>query len=276
MNLQNIFNELENVDPEIYDRLDTRRHVMQRFSKIGGRIALAAVPFALGSMLSKAYGQPTSAVTIDVLTYALKLEYLEAAFYTAGVAKSGLVASADVAAMTTIRDHENAHVAFLKSALTALGATIPAVPTFDFTAGGTFADVMTNYTTFLAVAQTFEDTGVRAYKGRAAEIVKGGAYLTAALNIHSVEARHASHIRTIRRKASGDATIKSWITGNTPTVNIAAVTPSYAGEDNVVQAGVTITNINGTGITTANASEAFDEPLTAAAVLAIVKPFGVM
>ncbi len=274
MNLQNIFNELENVDPEIYGRLDTRRQAMQQFSKIGGRIALAAVPFALGSMLSKAYGQPTSSVTIDVLTYALKLEYLEAAFYTAGVAKSGLIASGDVAAITTIRDHENAHVAFLKSTLTTLGATIPAVPTFDFTAGGTFSDVMTNYATFLAVAQTFEDTGVRAYKGRAAEIVKGGAYLTAALNIHSVEARHASHIRTIRRKATGDATIKSWITNAVPTV--AGVAASYAGEDNVTQAGFTITNINGTSISAANASEAFDEPLTAAAVLAIVKPFGVV
>jgi hypothetical protein len=162
----------------------------------------------------------------------------------------------------------------LKSTIQGLMSTPASPATYDFTAGGTFSDVMTNYSTFLAVSQTFEDTGVRAYKGRAAEIVQGGVYLTAALNIHSVEARHAAHVRTIRRKLTGDATIKPWITNAIPTASPVAA--SYAGEDNVVQATITITNINGTGVSVANASEAFDEPLTAAQVLAIVKPFGVV
>lgn len=275
MNLLNIIGEIEKTDPEVYERLDSRRDAMKQFSKIGGRIALSALPFALGSIFNKAYGQSGNAVVLDVLNYALTLEYLEAEFYTMGVGASGLVpAGAATGAITTIRDHENAHVAFLKAAVTAVGGAgaVAQKPNFDFTAGGAFADVFSNYATFLAVAQTFEDTGVRAYKGRAAEIVMGGDYLTAALNIHSVEARHASHIRQMRKNAGHAPTLKPWITGKETGIG-AAVQASYNGEENTNQAGVEIVNINGFAISEAAASEAFDEPLTKAQVLAIVGPF---
>jgi hypothetical protein len=212
---------------------------------------------------------------LDVLNYALTLEYLEAEFYTKAVASAGLIpAGAPMGAISTIRDHENAHVAFLKTAITAVGgaAAVVAKPTFDFTAGGAFGNVFSNYATFLAVAQTFEDTGVRAYKGRAAEIVKGGDYLTAALNIHSVEARHAAHIRLMRKTTGQAPTLKPWITGLTTGIG-PAVQASYSGEENTTQAGVNIVNINGMNISNDAATEAFDEPLTKAQVLAIVGPF---
>ncbi len=275
MNFLNIVSEIEKSDPEIYDRLDSRRDAMKQFSKIGGKIAMAAVPLALGSMFNKAYGQGGNTVVLDVLNYALTLEYLEAEFYTKAVASPGLIpAGAATGAITTIRDHENAHVAFLKTAVTAVGgaAAVVTKPTFDFTAGGAFANVFSDYATFLAVAQTFEDTGVRAYKGRAAEIVMGGDYLTAALNIHSVEARHASHIRQMRKSTGQAPTLKPWITGKDSGIG-ASVQASYDGEDNTTQAGVNIVSINGFNISAVAASEAFDEPLTKAQVLAIVGPF---
>jgi hypothetical protein len=52
------------------------------------------------------------------------------------------------------------------------------------------------YAQFLALAQAFEDTGVRAYKGQAANLISTD-LLTAALQIH-VEARHASEVRRLR------------------------------------------------------------------------------
>lgn len=267
MNLHQIISGIEKTDPEIYDRLDSRRSAMQRFAKIGGQLALAAIPFALGGMFKKAYGQTTGNIA-DVLNYALTLEYLEAAFYTSG-ASSGVVPAGTpgVGAINTIRDHENAHVAFLKTAITSLNATPVSKPAFDFTAGGAFSNVFTNYDTFLAVAQTFEDTGVRAYKGRAAELISNNAVLTAALQIHSVEARHASHIRQMR-KARG-ANLKPWITGKDTGGIGAAVQASYNGEELTTQAGVNIAQI----VSAAAASESFDEPLSAAQVLAIVDPF---
>ena len=278
MNFKHILSEIETIDPEVYEKLDSRRSIFKNFGSTSKRITMAALPFAIGSMFQKAYGQTTTGVA-GVLNFALQLEYLESNFYIAGVNSAPIIAAAAgpaLTALTKIRDHENAHVTFLKNTITTLGATPVSytAANFDFTAKGTFPDVMTNYDTFLAVAQAFEDTGVRAYKGQAGNL-QGTAnrpYLTAALNIHSVEARHASHIRQMRF-ARGVA-VKPYITG----VNsgIGAVTNgNYVGEDLVIQGGVDITKLNGvSGMVSFNAAtECFDEPLTKDAVLALVGNF---
>ncbi len=277
MNLNNIISEIEKIDPEVGERLDTRRSAMKAFAGIGSKIALAAVPLALGSMFQKAYAGTkgvTDSVT-DILNYALTLEYLESEFYTDGLAAAGLIPSGDsTTGIQLISKHETEHVAFLKATIIAAGGMPVAKPNFDFTAGGLFPNVFSNFETFLAVAQTFEDTGVRAYKGRAAEIVGGGDYLTKALQIHSVEARHAAHIRGMRKAyGSGVGNVKPWITGSTSGIGSSAVQPIYNGEENTVQATIQITNINGSGVTADAASEAFDEPLDKEQVLAIVGPF---
>lgn len=276
MNLHHVLGEMEKADPEIYDRLNTRRTALRGFARMGSKIALAAVPVALGSMFKKAYGG-TNDTVVEILNYALTLEYLEAEFYQMAIAKFaqiGVPAGAAQGAITTIGNHETAHVAFLKTAITTNGGVPVAKPTFDFSGGkgsgtGPFATVFSNYNTFLAVSQTFEDTGVRAYKGRAAELVGGGDLLTAALNIHSVEARHASHIRQMR-KANGFADVKPWITLNN---SGGAPASSYAGEEATTQAGIQVTGINGMAITAEAASEAFDEGLSKTQVLAIINPF---
>ena len=276
MNILNILDEIEKVDAEVYDRLNPRRKAMKEFFNFGTKVAAASIPLAIGSMFKTAYGQTTATVE-QVFQYALTLEYLEAEFYTKGVAAAGLIpAGASVTAITTVRDHENMHVAFLRTALTGLGKTPVSKPTFDFSAGngsgtGPFATVFTNYDIFLAVAQVFEDTGVRAYKGQAPNLLRQGALLTAALNIHSVEGRHAAKIRQMRQ-ARG-ANVKPWITGKDNGIGLSVVQPSYDGEDLDTQAGIRITGINGQAISFNAATESFDEPLTMAQVLAIVDPF---
>ena len=290
MNLQNIFSEIEKVDADIYDRLDTRRSAMKQFANFTGKAALAAMPLALGSMFKKAYGQTPNDV-IATLQFALTLEYLEAKFYNIGVAGPGVQANsgaAGLAALTKIRDHEAKHVAFLKAVISSLGATPTPEPKFDFTGGkgsnvGPFKGFEATYDVFLAMAQAFEDTGVRAYKGAAGTLINNKTVLTAALNIHSVEARHASHIRQMRRAratAPGAITaayvgdIKPWI--NLKESNIgagfeAAVQPSYNGEELTVQNGINIATVG--GVSNIAASACFDEPLSRAAVLMIVDPF---
>ena len=139
--------------------------------------------------------------------------------------------------------------------------------------------VFTNYALFLAVSQTFEDTGVRAYKGQAYEpmLMANNTVLEAALNIHSVEARHASKVRSLRKANGGlvpaGVNVKPWITLNQSGIGSAAVQASYDGEEITTQATINIININGQVISANAASEAFDEPLTMAQVLAIVDPF---
>ena len=273
MNLFNLLDEITQVDPEFNERVSPRREAIRNMMSFGKKVSIAAMPFVLSDLFKRAYGQTPTDVN-GVMNYALTLEYLEAEYYTKGAAASGLVPTGKPAgAIATIRDHEVAHVAFLKQVL---GDNAVSKPTFDFTAGGTFANVFSDYDTFLALAQAFEDTGVRAYKGQAGLLKGNQVVLTAALQIHSVEARHASHIRQMRRARGGAAANqKPWITGANDSSIGAVVDPIYAGEDNKVQAEVDITMLPGVSgkISTAAATQSFDEPLEAAAVLDIAKLF---
>jgi hypothetical protein len=278
MNIYHLITEIEKVDPEVYERLDSRRAIFKHFAGFGKKLATAAVPLAFGAMLNKAYGQTGTRSIAQVLEFAYLLENLEAEFYKQAVVAAQTPAinapAAAVGALTTIRDHEIAHVNFLKGAIGATAKTYTPA-NFDFTAGGSFPTVFTSYGTMLAVAQAFEDTGVRAYKGQAGFLVSNNDVLQAALQIHSVEARHAAHIRRMRRDTPGiAAAVKPWITMKDPG-GVAAIQAVYNGEEITEQATVQLGNKTYGGITiSANAaSEAFDEPLTAEQVTAIVTPF---
>jgi hypothetical protein len=295
MNILNLITEIERVDPEVYERLDARRTMFRHFAGFGKKLAAAAVPLAMGSMFQKAYGQSAglSQQVTDVLNFALSLEYLEYYFYQMGLDAPGLLSGVLRTSVTTIRNDELNHVNFLRSVLGAAAIPNPGPGAYDFTGskGGTrqalFPDVFTNAGTFLAVSQAFEDTGVRAYKGGAPLLISNNTVLEAALNIHSVEARHASHIRSLRR--GGPAALpgplnskpKSWISGDdnggpAPAVTAPVYGPGmpaseYPSEANITQAGVNLLSL--TTATAAEASEAFDEPLDVQTVLAIASNF---
>jgi len=272
MNLFNVINEIQQADPEFQDRISPRRDAIKNITSFGSKVAVAALPFAFGTLFKKAYGQNNAAVN-DVLNFALTLEYLEAYFYNQGLAKANLIPAADKSYLTTIAGHENVHVAFLKNIL---GSAAVTSPMFDLTAKGIFSDVLTNYSTYLAVAEIFEDTGVRAYKGQLGSLLGNQIILTTVMQIHSVEARHASAIRYLR--ASKGVNIKPWISGSSTVFNdtgIAAASASYANENSTVQVGIDITTLNAVNGTTSitAAIEAFDEPLDKATVLNILSPF---
>jgi len=262
MKAAEIFEEVYN--KEVIGKNFSRRESLTKGLGFGLKVALAAVPFGLlDAYKNKVFAAPppTNGAVVDILNFALKLEYLESSFYTTGLSTPGLVPSSDMAVIMQISKHETAHVALLKTTIASLQGTPDALPVFDFTAGGTYADVFINYQTFLTLSNAFEDTGVRAYKGQAPGLMGSGAVLTAALDIHSVEARHASEIRRIRG-------LKGWISNADANGLPAAI---YAGEDNLTQ-----DKINVTTVTTApgvSVTEAFDEPLTMAQVLAIAGPF---
>lgn len=271
MNLLEIFKEIEKADPEFNERISPRRAAIRNMAGFGTKAALSALPFAVSSLFQKAYGQTQPTDVNEILNFALTLEYLEAEFYTTGVATPGLIPAGTpaVAALTQIRDDENNHVAFLKSVL---GDKAVAKPTFDFTVKGNF-NPFSDYGVFLALAQAFEDTGVRAYKGQAPNLLGNKTVLGAALNIHSVEARHASHLRQMR-KARG-ANQKPWITGKELGGLPDAAQLVYNGEELETQATVKISGITANGVTISPgaATEAFDEPLSYTEVLNIAKLF---
>jgi len=265
MKLQTILSDLAQVDPELFTRLNSRRGLLGASTKL----AAAALPLAFGASLKHAYAQTaTTNKIVDVLNFALTLEYLEAEFYNIGMNTPGLIPAEDRLIFAEVQMHENAHVTFLRKTLMALGATPVAKPRFDFTAKGAFPTVFSSYATYKAVAQALEDTGVRAYKGQATNLVGTGAVLEAALNIHSVEARHAAYIRRLNGA-------KGWIPFADSSGLPAAI---YAGEDQQIQ-NERLGPINAHsgpvlfGIDTMAVTESFDEPLTKEQVLAIAAPF---
>lgn len=260
MNIFKIIDEIKQIDGDAIGRIEhaTRRSFMTKFSR---SLTAAAIPTVMASVVNKAYAQSTAAV--DVLNYALTLEYLEDEFYKMGNAASGLIPAKYKPVFTQIGKHETQHVNFLKGAL---GAKAVAKPTFDFSAGGAFPTPFAIFDTFVFLSHAFEDTGVRAYKGQAGVLVNDPQLLEYALQIHSIEARHAAKSRAILSEIRNAPQIKPWIT-----LNEGSPAAVYAGDDNTTQGGVDINGI--AGKSKQAVTEAFDEPLTKDAVLAIASLF---
>jgi rubrerythrin len=149
----------------------------------GAASLLGAIP---GAAFASSKGSARSSSDVDILNFALTLEYLESAFYAEALMKGALKGPTAAFAKIVAQD-EAQHVAFLKSAL---GAKAVAKPTFDFK--GTTAAMGS----FQKTAMALEDTGVSAYAG-AAPMISNKKTLSAALSVHSVEARHAAWIRNI-------------------------------------------------------------------------------
>jgi hypothetical protein len=286
MNFFQIIDQLAAVDSDFLDRFDSRRAVFNSLVSVAKRTALAATPLFVGALFQKAYAG-TKSTAADVLNYALTLELLEADYYRLFLAAGTLPAGAATAAITQIKKHEDAHVALLTSAIRSAGGT---PVTGSPTAGVRFkpSAFPSTYAGQLQVAQLLEDAGVRAYKGRAAELV-GTTLLTTALQIHSVEARHAAHIRRMRGQqpwvSNADDLASHPVYGSgvtAPTVTTATTAggsygiPAYTTpspvESNTVQAGLPITTAFGTTApnypySPADAAAAFDEYLQAAEVI---------
>lgn len=172
----------------------------------------------------------------DTLNFALNLEYLEAQFYTYAVTGAGLPAALLASGSsnssvqgtviggrqvaftdTVVREYareiaadEIAHVGLLRSAL---GAAAVAQPTINIDGGASGAfttlaraagivaagDTFDPYASdenFLLAAFVFEDVGVSAYKGAAAQI-NSTLLIDAAAGILATEAYHAGLIRTV-------------------------------------------------------------------------------
>lgn len=149
--------------------------------------ALSATPYITKALAASGGGD------VDILNYALTLEYIESEFYTLGVKRVKGLSADEMKLAKKLRDDELAHVDALVATVKKLGGTPVAKPKLDF--AGAFAD----RTAFLKTANVLEDAGVSAYNG-AAPMISSGEVLGAAGSIVQVEARHASLIRLTRGK----------------------------------------------------------------------------
>jgi len=198
-----------------------RRGLLRNVGMGAALIGAAAVGFS-----RKAEAQ-TAPSDVDILNFALNLEYLEAEFYQMAVHGHGLDAANSTGtggnpgavngggkvAFTSkyvrqyaeeIANDELNHVKFLRAALGSYAVARPAINlNQSFTAlaraagivgpSGTFNPFIGD-DSFLLGAFIFEDVGVTAYNGAVASI-ESKTYLSAASSILAVEAYHAAAIR---------------------------------------------------------------------------------
>jgi rubrerythrin len=173
----------------------------RRFLKLVGG---AGATGALGLLLAACGGDDPKGATgaapmtaaststdLAIVNYALTLEYLEADFYDQAV-QSGQIKDRAVADLAKrIAESEHAHVDALTATVKKLGgmpARRPATK-FDDVIGGGPAKI-------LETAAIVENLGAAAYLGQAGRI-KSREVLSAALSIHSVEARHAAALNKL-------------------------------------------------------------------------------
>jgi hypothetical protein len=175
---------------------------------VGGLAAYGATTLGDGASLLA-----QSLTDVDILNFALNLEYLEAEFYTVassgarladtgvGVTGSGR-AGATVGGSKVSMDErigtianqiaidEQAHVRFLRGAL---GSSAIAKPSINLAALGLGFNSQAE---FLTVSAVFEDVGVSAYRG-AAPLISNKQILSAAAGIALTEAQHAGILRLL-------------------------------------------------------------------------------
>jgi rubrerythrin len=158
---------------------------------VRGTIAVGAVyglstvsPFVRSALAEDGGGD------LEILNFALTLEYLEAAFYEQALRQVRGLPSSVRSLAEEIGANEDVHVKALTGTIRKLGGKPVKAPGVDF------GDAFSSPEAFLRLAQTFEDTGVGAYNG-AAPAIRSKEVLGAAGSIVQVEARHAAAIRVI-------------------------------------------------------------------------------
>lgn len=157
--------------------------LMKSALTVGAVYGTAAVSPFVAQALAQSEGD------VEILNFALTLEYLEADFY-----RQALELDLSGGVQTFAEDfgaHEQSHVDALTQTIEKLGGTPAEKPTFTFP--------MKDEASFLKLAQTLEDTGVSAYNG-AAPMIESKEVLAAAGQIVQIEGRHAAAIRLQRKE----------------------------------------------------------------------------
>ncbi|OZM73939.1 twin-arginine translocation pathway signal protein [Amycolatopsis antarctica] len=172
-----------------------RRNFIRWAGLVGAGVTLAAgTGFGAQAFAAPAPGNATQrdATDIDILNYALTLEYLEADFYTHGISAGIIRKERELELLTPIRDHEQGHVTGITELITSLGGTPVAKPKITYPEA-TFRSRLR----FLRQASAFEELGVTAYHGQV-PLISSPDVLGAAASIAGVESRHAAIVATLR------------------------------------------------------------------------------
>ncbi len=218
-----------------FEELDRDGALAEAASRVDGQtrsfFLRRAGAFAGGGLVFAAAGPLSTAIAaggvtkgdIDILNFALTLEYLESSFYNEALSKKALSGETATFAKDVAQD-ENAHVAALKKTL---GSKAVKSPSFDF------KGTTSSQSAFQQTSLVLENTGVKAYLGQAGNI-KAKAVLQAAVSILPVEARHASWMANIISKGQNSTPAPDAFQ---PSLTMAEVLQAVQGTGFITSAG---------------------------------------
>lgn len=144
---------------------------------------------AIAPFVGSAFAQKGDEGDIEILNFALTLEFLESEFYKRAIRDVKDLSGDVLATAEQLLEDEDAHVTALETTIKDLGGKAVKAPALNF------GDSFKSSKDFLEAAVTFEDTGVSAYNGAAPSITSKDV-LGAAGSIVQVEGRHAALMRT--------------------------------------------------------------------------------
>lgn len=276
MNVQKLIKAIGETDPEVFEQSQSRRHI---FRNLATRVAALTVPMVAGGRGSSVKAKTTSKLG-EGFGLGLRLAHLQKGLYDVGQHSPDLIpTSAQQAVIEKLRDIKMARIELLSDLLDSLGEDKPLIPAIDFTGGygtgtGPFQKVFTDFEQFLNLSQCLEDLSVRAYKGQMTIFMVHDNFLQTLMRIHSVESRIAAKVRIMRRQLPGASPLlEPWVRGDQSHIKDVFFENFYSGEANQVQMGFAIPDINGMPVSQHAATEAFDEPLPAERVMAVVQKF---
>ncbi len=195
--------------------LDQTIHSVSRRSFFSSLSALGAATAAAGLLVAipAAKAQASGPSILDVLNFALNLEYLEANFYisasggdpiTTGDGETSPILGLpgklnfDAQTLATVQNlayDELHHIELLRTLIFQLGGTPINAPTIDYSLGGKMS--VSTQAQFLAVARQFTAVGNAAYTGGAQYLVSNPFVLTGAGQILGAEAQHLGGINVL-------------------------------------------------------------------------------
>ena len=291
---------MDQLTSQIVNRALSRRGFLA-----GAGVATAATLTGCGASTTTTPPQPTtptanSITDVDVLNFALNLEYLEAEYYLRAVTGAGIPSADQLsgAGAVTVKSGskvtftnsftaqiaaelaqtELQHVRILQAAIKLLGGTAVAAPAIDlmnsFNAVASLAmigssfDPFASEINFFVGAATFEDVGVTAYTG-AAGLLTNATILSAAAGIQAAEAYHAATTRAI---IAGTAATTGTSTALSQFVAIQGVRASVGGgNETILSSGISSSGaVSGSTIVAADSTNSLGFARTTDQVLHIV------
>lgn len=193
--------------------IPSRRGFLTSLGAVGALAGTAALTGCSDAGPLAPVATSTTPSVVDVLNFALNLEYLEASFYSyistgnpldssltgtspgavSGGAKVTFTNPAVTAAAAQLTTDETEHVALLRSTITSLGGTPVSLPALNLAAMG----AVSSDATFLTTARQLETVGVSAYGGGAQYLVSNPQAVLYASQILDTESQHESFLRQL-------------------------------------------------------------------------------